>query len=554
MTIIADALRLPGQSRVQSRATVLFVCGFLPLHLFVWTVLPLAFTHALPVDTIEGVIWGQGWQLSYVHPPLQAWLIGATDWLVGYQRWAIYLVSQLLIAAGFLAVWLLARLIVTPTGALVSVLSLEGVVFFNFMTPNLFPDLIVVPFWALATWSLYRALRDDRRLDWLLLGLWLAGAAYAKYVGAILALVMIGFMLIEPRARRCWQTPGPYLAAAVCLVLLAPHLWWVSTHGFPTVERFAQSARETDGIVERVSALGGFTISQVGVVALAVLLIVALRDARHATKPIALAGSPSRFERRFVAVFALAPIVVTWTAAALTGTWFRAHWSYAMWSFLGLFAVVFVVPSTSERGLKRFLAAWSITFGLIATAYAAANTLAPAVDSSPGRHLLSRYAKESAFPAEDLAEAITRSWHAMVGTPFAYVIGSKWIAGHVSFFSADHPLVVRNGTAAVSPWIDMQDVRQHGAVVVWNPATDFTPHGSYPGWLAGRDPQQLFPTMVVQPNIVLPWRARADLPPLTLSWGIIYPDDGSAGRRESQVSADPRDSQETVRTGNTAIR
>lgn len=523
MTTTAGTLRIVSLDGEKSQSLALFFFGFLSLHVLVWTALPLIFTHSLPVDTVEGVIWGQGWQLSYIHPPLQAWIIGATDSLVGYQRWAIYLLSQLLIAVSFFAIWLLARLIVTPIGALISALSLEGIAFFNFMTPNLFPDLIEVPFWALATWSLYRALRYNHRLDWLLLGVWLAGAAYAKYVGAILALVMIGFILIEPQARRCLQKAGPYLTAAVCLFLLSPHLWWVLTHNFPTVHRFAESARKTDGIAERFAALGGFTISQLGLVALAAFLVVALRDHRHVTRSIVLAGSPTRFDRRFVAAFALAPIIVTWTLAALTGTWFRAHWSYAMWSFTGLFAVVFVVPSVSEGGLKRFLGAWVMTFGLIATAYAAANTLAPHLSGRLGAHLFARNAKESAFPAEDLAEALTRSWHAKVGTPIAYVIGSKWIAGHVSFFSPDHPLVVRNGTAADSPWIDIEDVNRRGALVVWNPETDFKASGTYPGWLSGSDPKQLFPTMEVQPNIVLPWRTTADLPPLSLAWGIIYP-------------------------------
>ena len=478
----------------------------------------------LPVDTIEGVVWSQGWQLSYLHPPMQAWLLGATDWLVGYERWAIYLLSQLLIATGFWAVWRLAGLIVTPLGVLVSVLMLEGVVFFNFMTPNLFPDLIELPFWALATWSLYRALRFGRLLDWVLLSLWLAGAAYAKYVGAVLAMIMIAFMLIEPQARRCWRTAGPYLAAGLCLVLLSPHLWWVSQHGFPTVPRFGDSARPTGGIVERLTALSGFTSGELGLVALAGLLVVALGSVRSGGKPVPLAGAPTLFDRRFVAAFALGPILLTWIAAAASGLWFRIHWGYAMWSFVGLFAVIFLVPRVDERGLRRFRRAWAGTFLLIAAVYAGTGTLIPYLRGKDGHHLLARYHKEAAFPSEDLAETITRLWHEKVGDRVAYVIGSKWVAGHVSFFSPDHPLVLRDGRPTDSPWIDTDDVRQHGAVVVWDPETDLKAGGSYPGWLAGGNPQQRFPTMEIQPSIVMPWKTGAALPPLQVMWGIIYPD------------------------------
>src|SRR5262249_59510451 len=86
-----------------------------------------------------------------------------------------------------------------------------------------------------ATGAFSRALRAGRLREWCFLGLGLAGAAYAKYVGAVLAVVMVAFLLLEPQARRCWRTPGPYLSAGLCLVLLAPHLWWVCGHGFPTL-------------------------------------------------------------------------------------------------------------------------------------------------------------------------------------------------------------------------------------------------------------------------------------------------------------------------------
>src|SRR5262249_17528239 len=156
----------------------------------------------------------------------QAWILGSVDTLLGYQRWGVYLASQLLVATGFWAVWWLALRIVTPLGALVSVVLLEGVLFLNLMTPNLYPDLIEVPLWALAICAFPRALRRGALVDWAALGLALAAAAYGKYISAVLAAAMIGFMLADPWARRSWRRPGPYLAATLSLLLLLPHLVW----------------------------------------------------------------------------------------------------------------------------------------------------------------------------------------------------------------------------------------------------------------------------------------------------------------------------------------
>jgi hypothetical protein len=498
--------------------------GLVSLHVVAWTVLPLICTHALPMDTAEGVIWGQGWQLGYVHPPLQAWILGGLGELFGNQRWAVYLASQLLITAGFVAVWRLAGLIVTPLGALVSVAMLEGVAFFNLMTPNLFPDLVELPFWALATWSFYRALRFGHRPDWVLLGLWLAGAAYAKYVGAILAVVMIAFMLVEPRARRSWRTAGPYVTAGLCLLLLAPHLWWIVLHDSSSIQRFGVSARPTSGIVQRLSGLAGFTFGELGLVAGAGLLALALRGAGRRDRPVPLAGAPTPFDRRFVATLALGPFFLTWLVAAVSGLWFRAHWGYAMWSFIGLFAVIFLVPAVGELDLRRFGSAWMGMFLLMAAAYGGSGVLAPyLLRGGDHPHLLRRVSMEATFPGRDLAEAITRGWHDKVGDRLPYVIGSKWLAGQVGFFAADRPLVLRDADPARSLWIDPEDVRRRGAVVVWDPRADFRTGGQYPGWLARSDPRQRFPTMEVQPPIVLPWKTAARLPPLEVRWGIVYP-------------------------------
>jgi hypothetical protein len=97
MTTPSSAERLSSSDQISFDAGRV-LAAFLLLHIIVWVALPVIFTRGLPVDVIEGVIWGQGWQLSYLHPPFQAWLLGAADWLAGYQRWVIYLLSQLLVA------------------------------------------------------------------------------------------------------------------------------------------------------------------------------------------------------------------------------------------------------------------------------------------------------------------------------------------------------------------------------------------------------------------------------------------------------------------------
>jgi 4-amino-4-deoxy-L-arabinose transferase-like glycosyltransferase len=462
--------------------------------------------------------------LGYDQPPFQGWLLGFLDSAFGYQRWVVFLASQALVAICLWAVWRLARLIVTPLGALLSVMLLDGILFFNFASPNLFPDLIELPFWALATWSFYRALRFGRLLDWLLLGLCLAGAAYGKYVSFVLALVMVGFMLLEPQARRVWRTPGPYLCAALCLLLLVPHLWWASRHNFPTIAHIDQVSRPTRGILDHIVALGGFVGGELGLICLAGFLLLTLALSQADNRKISLAGPPTIFDRRFVAAMALGPIGLLLAGAVVSDVEFRVHWAYAMWCFIGLFAVVFLVPVVDKRAVRRFPWAWAGVFVLVALLFAGANGFAsrasplrlPSVSwEIPSKHVLRRLQREADFPAHQLANAITEGWQQRIGAPLAYVIGNKRIAGNISFFSTDHPLVLRDGNPEGSPWINMTDLRRQGAVVVWEPDDDTNNIST--------SLQQRFPSMEMQPPILIPSPSNPELPPRRFLWGILAP-------------------------------
>ncbi|MGH6883125.1 MAG: hypothetical protein ACREFM_19540, partial [Hypericibacter sp.] len=168
--------------------------------------------------------------------------------------------------------------------------------------------------------------------------------------------------------------------------------------------------------------------------------------------------------------------------------------------------------------------AWAGVFVLVAVLFAGANSLAsrasplrlPAVSwEVPSKHVLRRLQREADFPARLLADAVTEGWRRRVGAPLAYVIGNKWVAGNVSFFSTDHPLVLRDGSPEGSPWIDMADLRRRGAVVVWEPGDD-------PNNISATL-QQWFPSMQMQPPILIASPSSPELPPRRFSWGILAP-------------------------------
>src|SRR6202158_658595 len=104
---------------------------FVLVHAGLWTLLPATLYPNLPLDLIEALTYGREWQLGYDKlPPLPWWLIETLYRLGGVDA-AYYALAQIAVVGAFAAVWLTARPLVGPVGALVAVLMLDGLHYFH---------------------------------------------------------------------------------------------------------------------------------------------------------------------------------------------------------------------------------------------------------------------------------------------------------------------------------------------------------------------------------------------------------------------------------------
>ena len=124
--------------------------AFLALHVLVWTALPALLYPNLPLDIIEALTYGREWQLGYDKlPPLPWWLVELVHQLVGVDT-AYYALAQAAVVGAFAVVWLMARPLVGPVGALVAILVLDGLHYFHYTAAKFNHDVIQLPLWALA--------------------------------------------------------------------------------------------------------------------------------------------------------------------------------------------------------------------------------------------------------------------------------------------------------------------------------------------------------------------------------------------------------------------
>ena len=83
---------------------------FLFSHLLLWTIIPTLTNVNLPLDTIEALAWGSNIDWGFnKHPPFSAFAVEFFYKIFGNQDWAFYLLSQIFIVLGFIAVFKLAN-------------------------------------------------------------------------------------------------------------------------------------------------------------------------------------------------------------------------------------------------------------------------------------------------------------------------------------------------------------------------------------------------------------------------------------------------------------
>jgi hypothetical protein len=195
--------------------------------------------------------------------------------------------------------------------------------------------------------------------------------------------------------------------------------------------------------------------------------------------------------------------------SAVSGRGTVALWGYPLWLFLGLWMVLNARRALDQAAIGRVLLTWAVVFAALALAFIGNYGVLPRYDH--------RY-RAVFYPGADLAREITDRYRAVTGQKLAYVVGSMWDGGNVAHYSPDHPRVLIDGRPERAPWIDLNDLRARGAVVVWTA-----------GELNALPP--VFRTIAgdaaVQPPFRLRYRFGGDS--LTIGWAILLPRPAYAG-------------------------
>ena len=442
-------------SAVEQRPATVFA-AFSALHLVVWSALPAALYPNLPLDLIEALTYGREWQLGYDKlPPLPWWLVETVHRLFGADLF-YYVLAQVAVLIGFACVWAMARRLTSATGALVALLILDGLHYVHFTAAKFNHDVIQLPFWALAGYAYWAALRRGRVVHWLLLGFVLGIALWAKYFVVVLAAPLALFALVDRDARKCLATPGPYVATLVALLIASPHVWWLVQNDFLPFRYADARAVASRAWIDHIWHPLQFAIGQFAFMLPALIIAIPLVLPRGEKA----GGAADAFDRRIVTVLAFGPALTVIALSLVSGRGTIAMWGYPLWMFLGLWAVLVPGRALDRLRFVKVATTWAIVFAIFAAVFIASYAIMPIYD---GRY------RAVFFPGDRLGMELSTRFRALTQRPLTYVIGSMWVGGNAAHYSPDHPRVLIDGRPSRAPWIDLGDMLAKGAAIVWTP-------------------------------------------------------------------------------------
>ncbi len=442
-----------------------FSAGRVLLLLFfwlaLWTLWPSLCIGNVAVDVAENVAWGQNFELGYdKNPYFGAWVSYAVFRLfpTGVCEYVFYFMSQLSAMLGLFAVYLLAReifesrftaFLVVPLALLTPYFSHSGCEFND--------DMLSIPLYALTGLFFYRSVRSNSTGNWLAAGLCAGLALMTKYLaGALLAPLGL-LLLVTPEGRACWKKPGIYLGAALFGLLVLPNAVWVFTHDFVAVKYALARAEigEAPGLKDHIfnflAAWGEY------------LLMLPIAFAALLFLPRGKAREFSNFDRLFLLAAGLGPIVLSSLFALLTGGRILPSWLTPYFVFAPLLLIFVCRPVFARRQLK-ILAALVILFAVGSMTV----TVNEFLFHRPCRK---KRLDHQVYPGRKLAAILTKSWREKFAAPCAYVIGGRKESCFMCYYSPDHPTAFFDHDRGLSPWIDPEDLRKQGAVIIWRRKT-----------------------------------------------------------------------------------
>tara|TARA_R110000744_G_scaffold380529_1_gene501803 strand:- start:10943 stop:13717 length:2775 start_codon:yes stop_codon:yes gene_type:complete len=294
--------------------------------------LALRIVFAGIVDLIpeEAYYWNYAMHLDigYLdHPPMVSWLIWMSTSIFGNNELAVRIPSLMSWGVSAFFVYHLSRNLFDKTVALRAVMLLSILPIYFGMGFLMMPDAPLYAAWAGCLFFLERALLQDRRWSWIGLGVCLGIGMLSKYSIALIGPATLVYLALDPKCRKWFVRPQPYLGVLIAAILFLPVIVWNIQHEW--VSFAFQGTRRWSGAYEFSLHLliGAVIVCLTPLGAAGVLQ--AMLPRRLGGPDLAQMEISGKRVRLFSLVFTLVPLTVFVLHALQDNP--KIHWTGPLW-------------------------------------------------------------------------------------------------------------------------------------------------------------------------------------------------------------------------------
>lgn len=483
-------------------------------HLLLWTTLA-AISHSAPdVDNMEELVWGNVFQLGYYkHPPFPSWVLFALASVFGRPVWLTFLAGQLSVVVALWCVWRLGCEMTSQKNALVAVLVVTLITYFNIHGIVFNHNTMQLCSIAACHWMFYRSWRDGRWRDWWLFGFCCGLAMLTKYSALIQFATYFLFLLITGSLKRAAVWRGIALATATFALVFAPHAWWLSQQTLGPLHYANGSLCKTMTRPEQLHMFGELfatTLARLAPMGIGLMLIAVLMKYAGARTGAPAAGklidSLRPADRRFLVVVGLGPFVLTLLVAMVMNTRIVAPWTTTFYLLFGFITLWIFQNDAGSRLLRTCIKVVILLQVVFALGYAA------------GRGPLSNMAgrpTRATFPGHAVSMALQTQWDQHSRTPLGLVAADTWLGGNIAIYGGRRVDVLIDGDFGHAPWVTRERALDCGMLVALNrspKSTDGVPSATLLALMA---------TATVKGVLQIPWTSKTDGPQVVVEWGIV---------------------------------
>ena len=399
---------------------------FVIAHLIFWTLIPSLTNKNLPLDTIEALAWGSNLDWGFnKHPPMSAFFPEIFFQIFGSQDWAYYLLSQIFIVISFYYIFKFSKeLLNNGLLALISVLLIESIYFYNFTTPEFNVNVCQLPFWTLTvyfSWKIYNE-KEIKFSDCFFVGLFAAFGFLSKYlfIYLLISIEFLFFYLIFIKKNRKFDFKY-LITLEVFLVLLVPHLIWLNNNEFITITYgLARTGLEQSALLDHIKFPLIFLLKQIGILIPFFVLVWLL------TKKIIIKINFKDKKLLFLLTINILPIFLMFLTSMLTGSKIRTMWMTPFYLFFGTLFVYIFQSFIEIKKLKQFVIGFIFLFFLSPLLY--------------GYVSISKDDKRTDYPGKEIALKTQYAWDQQFETNINVVLGNEWNAGNLSYHLKSRPV------------------------------------------------------------------------------------------------------------------